>query len=125
MWDGEGVNFSIFSENAEAVELCLFDHPDDEKESARFELGERTDLIWHCYLPDARPGQLYGYRVHGPYDPRAGHRFNPNKLLLATGRPSAEPSGGPTRCTATRSGIRTKTWLWTTGTARPGCRSAW
>jgi isoamylase len=81
-WDGEGVNFSIFSENGEAVELCLFDRPDDEKESARFELGERTDLIWHCYLPDARPGQLYGYRVHGPYAPERGHRFNPHKMLI-------------------------------------------
>jgi isoamylase len=81
-WDGEGVNFSIFSEHGEAVELCLFDHPDDEKESARFELPERTDLIWHCYLPDARPGQLYGYRVHGPYAPERGHRFNPHKMLI-------------------------------------------
>jgi isoamylase len=81
-WDGEGVNFSIFSEHGEAVELCLFDHPDDEKESARSELVERTDLNWHCYLPDARPGQLYGYRVHGPYAPERGHRFNPHKLLI-------------------------------------------
>ncbi|HEV8420985.1 MAG TPA: glycogen debranching protein GlgX [Actinomycetota bacterium] len=81
-WDGEGVNFSIFSENAEGIELCLFDHPDDEKESFTVELTERTDLIWHCYLPDARPGQLYGYRVHGPYQPERGHRFNPHKLLI-------------------------------------------
>src|SRR5438094_9079078 len=81
-WDGEGVNFSIFSENAEGVELCLFDHPEDEKESFRVEVGERTDLIWHIYLPEARPGQLYGYRVHGPYAPEEGHRFNPAKLLL-------------------------------------------
>jgi isoamylase len=81
-WDGEGVNFSIFSEHAEAVELCLFDAPDDPKETHRVELHERTDLIWHCYLPDARPGQLYGYRVHGPYAPEAGHRFNPHKLLI-------------------------------------------
>ena len=81
-WDGEGVNFSIFSENADGIELCLFDHPDDEKESFTFELTERTDLIWHCYLPDARPGQLYGYRVHGPYQPERGHRFNPHKLLI-------------------------------------------
>jgi isoamylase len=81
-WDGEGVNFSIFSEHGEAVELCLFDAPDDPKETHRVELHERTDLIWHCYLPDARPGQLYGYRVHGPYAPEAGHRFNPHKLLI-------------------------------------------
>jgi len=81
-WDGEGVNFSLFSEHAEAVELCLFDHPYDAEASHRIQLRDRTDLIWHCYLPDARPGQLYGYRVHGPYDPGRGHRFNPNKLLL-------------------------------------------
>ena len=81
-WDGEGVNFAIFSEHATGVELCLFDHPDDPKESARVPVRERTDLIWHCYLPDARPGHLYGYRVHGPYEPANGHRFNPNKLLL-------------------------------------------
>ncbi|CAH1387834.1 glycogen debranching protein GlgX [Candidatus Nitrotoga sp. M5] len=80
-WDGEGVNFSIFSENAEKVELCLFD-TSGRHEIQRIELRERTDLIWHCYLPGVRPGQLYGYRIHGPYDPERGHRFNPNKLLL-------------------------------------------
>ena len=64
-WDGEGVNFSIFSEHATGVDLCLFDHPDDASESARIPLRERTDLMWHCYLPDARPGQLYGFRVRG------------------------------------------------------------
>ncbi len=81
-WDGEGVNFAIFSEHAEAVELCLYDSPDTGEESHRFSLRERTDLIWHAYLPDVRPGQLYGYRVHGPYAPQEGHRFNPNKLLI-------------------------------------------
>jgi isoamylase len=81
-WDGEGVNFSIFSENADGVELCLFDAPDDSQETQRIELRERTDLIWHCYLPDARPGQLYGYRAHGPYAPEKGHRFNHYKLLI-------------------------------------------
>ncbi len=81
-WDGEGVNFSIFSEHGESAELCLFDAPDDDDESQRIELRDRTDLIWHCYLPDARPGQLYGYRVHGPYAPERGHRFNPHKLLM-------------------------------------------
>ncbi|HEV8420557.1 MAG TPA: glycogen debranching protein GlgX [Actinomycetota bacterium] len=81
-WDGEGVNFSIFSEHGEAVELCLFDQPEAEEESDRIEIQERTDLIWHCYLPDVRPGQLYGYRVHGPYEPEKGHRFNPHKLLI-------------------------------------------
>jgi glycogen operon protein len=81
-WDGEGVNFAIFSENATGVELCLFAGPDDAVESTRINLRERNDQIWHCYLPDARPGQLYGYRVLGPYEPQKGHRFNPNCLLI-------------------------------------------
>ncbi|HZI17920.1 MAG TPA: glycogen debranching protein GlgX [Pyrinomonadaceae bacterium] len=81
-WDGAGVNFSLFSENATRVELCLFDAPDSAAESRRTDLVERTDQVWHAYLPEARPGQLYGYRVHGPFEPRAGHRFNPNKLLI-------------------------------------------
>jgi isoamylase len=81
-WDGEGVNFSIFSEHATAVELCLYDAADPNTETHRIPLTNRTDLIWHAYLPDVRPGQLYGYRMHGPYEPRAGHRFNGNKLLI-------------------------------------------
>jgi glycogen operon protein len=81
-WDGEGVNFAIFSENATAVELCLFDGADDGVERQKIWLRERTDQVFHCYLPDIRPGQFYGFRVHGPYDPAAGHRFNPAKLLL-------------------------------------------
>ena len=81
-WDGLGVNFAIFSEHATGVDLCLFDSRDSDKESRRIPLPERTDFIWHGYLPDLRPGQLYGYRVHGPYDPGAGHRFNPAKVLL-------------------------------------------
>ena len=80
-WDGEGVNFALFSENAEKVELCLFD-PSGKKEVERIELWERTDQVWHCYLPYGRLGQLYGYRVYGRYEPENGHRFNPNKLLL-------------------------------------------
>ena len=80
-WDGEGVNFALFSEHAERVELCLFD-PKGQHEVQRINLREQTDLIWHCYLPEARPGLLYGYRVHGPYEPARGHRFNPNKLLI-------------------------------------------
>ncbi|MBF9194702.1 glycogen debranching protein GlgX [Microvirga terrestris] len=80
-WDGLGVNFAIFSANATKVELCLFDE-DGEREIERVELPEYTDEVWHGYLPDARPGATYGYRVHGPYEPTAGHRFNPNKLLL-------------------------------------------
>ena len=81
-WDGEGVNFALFSENATAVELCLFDHERQDQETHRIRMEERTDQVWHVYLPEARPGQLYGYRVHGPYEPRAGHRFNPSKLLI-------------------------------------------
>jgi hypothetical protein len=81
-WDGEGVNFAIFSAHATAVELCLFDDATSERESARVPLVERDQGVWHAYLPDARPGQRYGYRVHGPYDPARGHRFNPQKLLV-------------------------------------------
>jgi isoamylase len=81
-WDGEGTNFAIFSEHATAVDLCLFGYADAGSESARIPLREQTDEIWHAYLPDVRPGQLYGYRVHGPYAPVEGHRFNAAKLLL-------------------------------------------
>ena len=81
-WDGQGVNVALFSERAEAVDLCLFDRPRDERERHRIRLRERTDDIWHAYLPDLRPGQLYGYRVEGRYEPEAGLRFNPSKLLL-------------------------------------------
>src|SRR3954447_6342718 len=80
-WDGLGVNFTLFSANATKVELCLFDI-DGSRELERIELPEYTDEVWHGYLPDARPGQVYGYRVHGPYEPDAGLRFNSNKLLL-------------------------------------------
>lgn len=80
-WDGSGTNFSLFSAYAEKVELCLFDG-EGKKEVARIALPEYTDEIWHSYLPDVRPGQLYGYRVYGPYKPEAGHRFNHHKLLI-------------------------------------------
>ncbi len=80
-WDGAGVNFSLFSENAAKVELCLFDGADAQRET-RIPLREQTHQIWHVYLPEARPGQFYGYRVHGPYEPQQGQRFNPAKLLL-------------------------------------------
>lgn len=80
-WDGVGVNFALFSANATKVELCLFDQ-DGQTELERIEMPEYTDEVWHGYLPDARPGTVYGYRVHGPYDPASGNRFNPNKLLL-------------------------------------------
>ena len=80
-WDGVGVNFALFSANATKVELCLFDQ-DGTTELERIELPEYTDEVWHGYLPDARPGTVYGYRVHGPWAPEEGHRFNPHKLLL-------------------------------------------
>ncbi|WP_338665267.1 glycogen debranching protein GlgX [Pararoseomonas sp. SCSIO 73927] len=80
-WDGQGTNFSLFSANATKVEVCLFDST-GEKEIERVELPEYTNQIFHGYLPDVGPGTFYGYRVHGPYEPEAGHRFNPNKLLL-------------------------------------------
>jgi isoamylase len=80
-WDGAGVNFSIFSENATKVELCLFDGPNSQNET-RIPITQQTHQVWHSYLPEVRPGQLYGYRVHGPYRPADGLRFNPAKLLL-------------------------------------------
>ncbi len=90
-WDGKGVNFALFSENAEKVELCLFDRQGT-REHTRVDVLEYTNQIWHCYLPDVRPGQLYGYRVYGPYAPEQGHRFNHNKLLLD---PYAKSLRGP------------------------------
>ncbi len=90
-WDGQGTNFSLFSENAHRVELCLFDEADDE---TRIPVTERTAFNWHCYLPGVGPGQRYGYRVHGAYDPAAGHRFNPAKLLID---PYAKAIEGPIR----------------------------
>ncbi|WP_366657394.1 glycogen debranching protein GlgX [Fodinicurvata sp. EGI_FJ10296] len=80
-WDGSGTNFALFSAHAEKVELCLFDQS-GRREEYRITLPEMTHEIWHGYLPDVRPGQLYGYRVHGPYAPHEGHRFNPHKLLI-------------------------------------------
>jgi glycogen operon protein len=81
-WDGSGTNFAIFSEHASKVELCLFDSVKSKKESLRIPLPEHTDMVWHGYLPDVDAGQLYGYRVYGPYDPSAGHRFNHHKVVL-------------------------------------------
>jgi glycogen operon protein len=81
-WDGAGVNFALFSEHAAKVELCLFDSHEATDQEQRITLRENTDQVWHAYLPDVEPGQLYGYRVHGPYEPAKGHRFNPNKLIL-------------------------------------------
>ena len=81
-WDGEGVNFALFSEHATKVDLCLFALADDAQETDRIALDEPDEYVWTAYLPDVRPGQLYGYRVHGPYEPEQGHRFNPHKLLI-------------------------------------------
>ncbi len=91
-WDGAGVNFALFSEHATRVELCLFDSPEASRESVRISLPEQTDRVWHGYLDGVLPGQLYGYRVHGPWEPEAGHRFNAAKVVLdpyakAVGRP--------------------------------------
>ena len=80
-WAGDGVNFALFSEHATGVELCLFDRLGS-TETARIPFTERANHVWHGFVPRLRPGQLYGYRVHGPYDPSRGHRFNPNKVLL-------------------------------------------
>ena len=81
-WDGQGTNFALFSEHAENVELCLFDPADPQREIGRRRLLEKTDHVFHGYLPEVTPGMLYGYRVHGPWQPETGHRFNPHKLLL-------------------------------------------
>ncbi len=81
-WDGEGVNFALYAENATRVDLCLFDQPKDAPEIASIRLRERSNNVWHAYVPGIKPGQLYGYRVDGPYEPQNGHRFNRNKLLM-------------------------------------------
>jgi isoamylase len=81
-WDGDGVNFALFSENATRVELCLFDSSESTAEARRIALPEKTNQVWHGYLPGARPGLIYGYRVHGPDAPAEGHRFHPEKILL-------------------------------------------
>ena len=81
-WDGAGVNFALFSEHATAVALCFFDERDPGKEIRQIRLEQRTDQVWHAYVPGIRPGALYAYRVNGPYEPAQGHRFNPAKALL-------------------------------------------
>ena len=102
-WDGAGVNFALFSENATKVELCLFDSAEDTREARRVVLEEYTDQVWHAYLPDVQPGQLYGYRVDGPYEPTQGHRFNPSKIVLD---PYAKAVGRPLRWDDTVFGYR-------------------
>lgn len=91
-WDGEGVNFALFSEHATAVKLCLFNSRESEAEKTLIEITEQTDYVWHVYLPGIGPGQLYGYYVDGPFEPHEGLRFNPNKLLLD---PYAKAIDGP------------------------------
>lgn len=81
-YDGKGVNFSLYAENATGVELCLFDRENNKNSAVTIPVSERTHQVWHVYIPDIHPGQLYGYRVHGPYEPEQGLRFNPNKLLI-------------------------------------------
>jgi isoamylase len=81
-WDGKGVNFALFSGNATMVELCLFKNSYDKTEVAKLKLTERSNQVWHIYVPNLKPGQLYGYRVYGPFEPQNGHRFNPSKLLI-------------------------------------------
>lgn len=81
-WDGAGVNFALYADKATGVELCLFKTPNDEKEVVKVRMTERSHQVWHIYIPDLKPGQLYGFRVHGAYEPNNGQRFNPNKLLL-------------------------------------------
>lgn len=93
-WDGIGVNFAIYSEHATSVDLCLFDSLDSQVETTRIRLEEQTDMVWHAYLPDVQPGQLYGYRIDGPYEPAAGHRYNPAKVVLD---PYAKSVARPTR----------------------------
>ncbi len=93
-WDGLGVNFALFSEHAERVELCVFERAEGVPEVARIPIRDQTDYVWHTYLPEARPGWLYGYRVYGPYSPAHGQRFNPHKLLID---PYAKALTGPIR----------------------------
>jgi glycogen operon protein len=81
-WDGSGTNFALYAEHATSVDLCLFDSAESELEAQRIRLREHTDMVWHAFLPDVVPGQIYGYRVDGPYRPAEGHRFNPHKVLL-------------------------------------------
>src|SRR5436190_507457 len=81
-YDGRGVNFAVYSENATALELCLFDPEQPKVEAQRLKLEDVTQHVWHGYVPGLQPGALYGFRAHGPWDPKLGLRFNPNKLLV-------------------------------------------
>jgi pullulanase/glycogen debranching enzyme len=109
-WDGEGVNFALYSEHAEKVELCLFDSS-GKRETLRVQIREQTDMVWHGYLPELRPGQLYGYRVYGPYTPRSKAIVLITTSSCSTPMASKfrEPSGGatPTSDTGSDTGRRT------------------
>jgi pullulanase/glycogen debranching enzyme len=125
-WDGAGVHFSIFSESATAVDLCFFDAPEGKREVVRIRMPEQTDQIWHVYLPQARPGLLYGSRVSRPYAPKEGHRFNPAKLVLD---PYAKAIAGTIRWSDAlfgyTIGTRRPIFPRMIATARPACRNAW
>ena len=99
-WDGDGVSFALFSQHAEAVDLCLFADPEGRGER-RLRLRQRSGYVWHGYVPELRPGQIYGYRVRGPYEPAQGHRFNPHKVVLD---PYARAVAGPLHWSAPLSG---------------------
>ena len=111
-WDGSGVNFALFSENATGVELCLFDGENRNREVKRIRMTEQTDQVWHVYLPEVRPGQLYGYRVHGPYSlPRATGLTQPNSFWIPMPSPLPDPYVGAMHCLAIQSDTRTPTYL--------------
>ncbi len=119
-YDGSGTNFALFSEVAERVELCLFDADGAE---TRLTLPEVDGFVWHGFLPNIEPGQRYGYRVHGPYDPSAGTGATRTSCSSTrTPRPSTASSTGTSRCSATTSVTRTAA---TTTTPPPACRSRW
>src|SRR6185437_1631017 len=91
-WDGKGVNFSVYAENATGVDLCLFNSIEEDEEYIKLKMIERSGNVWHIYIPGLKPGQIYGYRVYGSYDPANGARYNPNKLLID---PNAKAITGP------------------------------
>ena len=122
-WDGRGTNFALFSANAQKVELCLFDSQ-GRRELERIALPERTEDVWHGYLTDVAPGQLYGYRVHGPYEPERGFRFNAHKLLIDPYAKRARRTAGVERCAfrLSRRTVRAPTCRSIGATMRAACR---
>ena len=116
-WDGEGVNFALYSEHAEKVELCLFDIL-GRRETLRIPLSEQTDMVWHGYLPEVRPGQLYGYRVYGPYAPEKGQRF----FSTLMGNKSRGRFTGVIRISVIASDINRKTCHLIDATTPPACQ---